>query len=205
MIKISDRRFDRILFNFLIDRDRDRNDAYWTINCNFRFDFDRNDCIQSSTRFCIVNTLIMILFQLCLTRQLIYVMNDIKLKWHHVLQSIKHFSFEFDKQEVFWQIHFFHKPLKFVSKDMKFRVLVYLNQSRKNVHCRLHFIRICINSFQDFKHLVYDQISTCKNFIQSCRNMFVRFFVQFNVDVCHDHSFDEISIFIYFQLILHNN
>ncbi len=64
LIKVSNNRLRRNLFNFFIDRDRDRNDVYCTIDCNFRFDLDRNDCTSSSTRFDIVNTLIMILFQL---------------------------------------------------------------------------------------------------------------------------------------------
>jgi hypothetical protein len=64
LIKISDRRFSKNLFDFFIDRDRDRNDVYNTINFNFRFDFDRSDCIQSFTRFDVINTFIIILFQL---------------------------------------------------------------------------------------------------------------------------------------------
>jgi hypothetical protein len=165
LIKISDHRFCKCLFCFLIDRDRDRDDAHRTTDCSFRFDLDRNDCTRSSSRFNVVNTLVVILFQLRLTNEFVYVINDIEFDKHYVLQFIKYFSFKLNKQEMFWQIHFFHETLKFVSENMKFCILVYLSQSRKSVHCRQHFIRICINSFQVIKHLVYDQISTCEIFI----------------------------------------
>jgi hypothetical protein len=66
LIEISNRCLDKRLFCFFIDRDRDRNDAYCPTDCFSRFDFDfcNNDCIRSFTRFDIVNTLIMIRFQL---------------------------------------------------------------------------------------------------------------------------------------------
>ncbi len=57
------------------------------------------------------------------------------------------------------QIHLNHKTLKFISKDVKFDILVYLNQSNENVHRRLHLIEIDIHTFQIFKNLIYDQIS----------------------------------------------
>jgi hypothetical protein len=94
LIKISNRRFRRNLFSFLIDRDR--NDVYCATNCNFRLDLDRSDCIRASTKLCIVNTLIMILFQLCLTRQLIYIIYDIEFDEYNDLQFIKHFSLQLD-------------------------------------------------------------------------------------------------------------
>ncbi len=97
LIKVSDRRFSRNLFDFLIDRDRDRSDAHCTTDCSFRSHLDRDDCTRSSTEFCIVNTLIMILFQLCLTRQLVYVIYDIEFDEHDVLQFIKHLSFQLDQ------------------------------------------------------------------------------------------------------------
>ncbi len=39
----------------------------------------------------------MILFQLCLTRQLVYVIYDIEFDEHDVLQFIKHLSFQLDQ------------------------------------------------------------------------------------------------------------
>jgi hypothetical protein len=91
LIEISYCRFNENRFNFFIDRDRDRNDVYCTINCNFRF--DRNDCISSSSRFSVVNAFVIILFQLCLSNEFVYVINDVEFDKYYVLQFIEHFSF----------------------------------------------------------------------------------------------------------------
>ncbi len=57
------------------------------------------------------------------------------------------------------QIHLDHKTLKFISKDVKFDILVYLSQFSECVHRRLHLIEIDIHTLQIFKNLIYRQIS----------------------------------------------
>jgi hypothetical protein len=95
LIEISYCRFNEDRFNFLIDRDRDHNDADCTTDRRFRFDLDScsNDCIRSFTKLDVINTLIMILFQLSQTSKLVNVLYDVEFWKHYVLQSIEHFSF----------------------------------------------------------------------------------------------------------------
>jgi hypothetical protein len=157
LIEILYRRFNEDRFNSFIDRDRCRNDAHCTINYNFRVDFDsdNNDCIRSFTRFDVINTFIMILFQLNQTRKLVNVLYDVEFWKHYVLQSIKHF-FLTRSIKMIEQIHLRHKTLKFISKHVKFDIFVYLNQSNECLHRCLHFIEIDIHTFQIFKNLIYD-------------------------------------------------
>ncbi len=46
------------------------------------------------------------------------------------------------------KIHFNHKTLKFISKDVKFDILFYLSQSSECVHRRLHFIESTYTRFR---------------------------------------------------------